>query len=128
MKKTIQLLIAAVLLGSLAIQADFTGWRPSTIYTNGQQIPASDIQTFKLHCNTTPEEFGSPYEISFPGYDLQAGLTPADQALVHNYVAGTYWCAPTQFSTVHVSRSDYGPEQYFTVTAQTMGFVPNPPW
>ncbi len=128
MKKWLQLFITLVLLGSLTIQADIVGWRASTSYTNGNPIPASDPQTFELHCNTAPEEFGPPYEVSFVDYDLITPLTPAQEVLVHNFVAGTYWCAPTQFSTAYMSRSDFGPEQNFTVTAQTMGFVPNPPW
>ncbi|GAF68891.1 unnamed protein product [marine sediment metagenome] len=127
MKKVRAIAVAALLL-VLTVQANFTGWSPSTTYTNGEPIPASDVQTFELHCNTTPEEFGAPYEVSFQNYNLLADLTPTEQILVHNFVAGTYWCAPTQFSTTYNSRSDFGPEQNFTVTAQTMGFVPNPPW
>ena len=127
MKRTLQLLVAFVLLGSLTIQAELGGWRASTTYTNGTTIPASDVQTFELHCNTTPEEFGPPYEITFPDYDL-ADLTPAQKVIVSNNVAGTYWCAPTQLSTQHSSMSGFGPEQNFTVAPQPVVLVPNPPW
>lgn len=127
MKRTFQLLVAFVLLGSLTIQADLGGWRPSTTYVNGQNIGLNDVQTFALYCNTTPEEFGPPYEVVFPNYNLTSDLTPSQKTLVHNFVAGTYWCAPTQFSTLYGTESGYGPELDFTVTVQTIGFVPNPP-
>ena len=127
MKRTFQIFIAAILFGSLTIQADFAGWRPSTSYENGETIPSSDVQTFQLYCNTTPDEFGPPYEVLFSPYDLTASLTPSQQTLVSGGQSGTYWCAPTQTSTVYAAESRYGPEQDFIVTAQTMGFVPNPP-
>ncbi len=127
MKRTLQAIVACLLLGSLVAQ--FAGWRPATTYVNGLTIPASDIQLFALHCNNTPEEFGEPYEVVITDYDLMADLTPSEQRLVTNGVPGTYWCSPKQFSTAYNAWSIYSSsEQSFTVTVQTMGFVPNPPW
>lgn len=129
MKRILLRMTALLLLASLTLMADFTGWRPADTYTNGLPIPSTDTQLFELHCNNTAEEFGAPYEVVITDYDLLAELTPSEQRLVTNGVPGTYWCAPKQYSTLHSSWSTYSSsEQSFTATVQTMGFVPNPPW
>ena len=127
MKRTLQFLTAIVLLGSLTIQADLVGWFPSETYTTGEPIPANDVQTYMLYCNTTPEEFGPPYEVGMILPELGYIPTITELTFVHNGVAGTYWCAPTQYSTVHDAESGYGPEQNFIVKAQPVRLVPNPP-
>ncbi len=127
MKRISKWLVAFVLLGSLTIEADLGGWRPSDTYTNGMPIPASDTQIFTLYCNTTPEEFGPPYEVNMPIPFPEYIPTLSELTPVHNDVPGTYWCATTQYSTEYFAESGYSEELDFTVSAQQLGFVPNPP-
>ncbi len=128
--KCARFLIAAVLLGSLTIGADpiiTWDWTPASTYENGLPIGADDPQTWTLHCNTTPDEQGQPYEIQIALDDANAPPSSEDMAPVHGGTMGNYWCAATQFSSKYLAESRFSNEKVFIVTAQTTGFVPNPP-
>ena len=130
MKRIIQIIVWAVLLGSLTIQADpfkIWDWTEPTLYENGNLIPASDTLTYTLYCNDTSGEQGPPYEIAIALDDPGAPPSQEDMAPVVRGRAGTYYCVATAASTAFGSESGYSNETNFTVTAASLGFVPRPP-
>ncbi len=123
-------LIALLLLASLTIQADpiiSWDWTNATTYENGLPKETDDVWTETLHCNTTPDERGAPYEIQIALDEPGGPPSPEDMAPVHNGVMGQYWCAATHFSQKYTAQSRFSNEKDFIVTAQNTGFVPNPP-
>lgn len=130
LKRSVQLFVAAILLGSITIQAEpnkLWDWTPSTTYVNGNVISASDVQTFTLHCNTTPDEQGEPYEIAIALDDPGAPPSVEDMAPVVQGRFGTFYCAATQKSTAFQTESGFSNEVAFTVAPKDLGFVPLPP-
>lgn len=126
MKRIVQFLIAALLLGSLTIQADpfkEWNWSPPTQYVNGSTIPPSDDLSYTLYCGNTQ---GGPYDL------FSASLTKPppdnmDMAPLVNDVPGVYYCVATATSSIYLSESDYSGEASFSVTGEALGFVPEPP-
>lgn len=131
MTRSIKIVVAAILLGSLTVQADpilTWNWDPATTYENGLPREADDVWQTTLHCNTTPGETGEPYEIQF-SLDTP-GSPPSQQdmaALVQVGGLGTYYCAATHYSQKYAAESEFSAEANFTVTAQSTGYVPTPP-
>ena len=126
MKRTIQLLTLALLLGSLTIQADpfkIWSWAEPTLYENGQTIPAGDLTTYTLKCGTAT---GGPYpdETIFVS---QISPSNEDMAFVVNGIPGDYYCVATVWSIAYLSESGNSGEVLFTVAPGALGFVPNPP-
>lgn len=122
-------ILALLLVASVTFAApDLTwNWDPPTQYTNGNSIPGSDVLTYTLHCNNTPGEQGTPYEVQIALDDPGAPPSVEDMAPVHGGQVGEYWCASTARSTAFASESGFSNEANFTVTAVQLGFVPNPP-
>ncbi len=102
-------------------------WDVSPTYENGEAIDPLDTLTHTLHCNTTPGEFGPPYEVQIALDDPGAPPSREDMAPVHNGVIGTYSCASTATSSLYGSTSGFSNEVNFTVTAGDLGFVPVAP-
>ena len=130
MKRTIKILVWAILLGSLTIQADpfkIWDWDEPTTYENGNLIPASDTLTYTLYCNDTSGEQGEPYEIAIALDDPGAPPSQEDMAPVVRGRAGTYYCVATAASSAFNTESAFSSEANFTVTAQSIGNVPRPP-
>lgn len=126
MKRTIQCVIAAVLLGSLTIQADPTktfSWDDPTEYENGTLIPGGDLTGRKLYCGMEP---GGPYPAE-KVFEMQAPPSIEDMAFVVAGLPGTYYCVMTVTSIAHQVESDYSNEVSFIVEPGTLGFVPKPP-
>lgn len=122
--------IAIVLIGSLTIQADpfkTWDWDEPTEYINGEPIPITDRITYTLHCNTTPDEKGPPYDIEMSLSDSESPPSIQDMDAVVNGRIGTYYCASTATSTTFNVTSEFSNEVGFTVAALDLGFVPAPP-
>lgn len=130
MKRIIHIMVWAVLLGSLTIQADpikLWDWTEDLFYTNGNAIPVSDTITYTLYCNDTSGEQGEPYEIAIALDDPGAPPSQEDMAPVVRGRAGTYFCVATARSSAFNTESGYSNETNFLVTAASLGFVPRPP-
>lgn len=126
MKKIFQFVIAAILLGSLTIQADPVktwNWTPPTQYENGSAIPGGDLENYTLHCSNTA---GPPYEASRI-FGMQVSPSIEDMDFIVGGVPGTYFCVSTVASVAHGSTSGYSNEVNFTVVPGDLGLVPNPP-
>ena len=129
-KRSVQLLIMGILLGSITIQADpmkLWNWDPALQYENSQPIPATDVQTFTLYCNDTAGESGPPYEVSLALDDVGAPPSNEDMAPVVRGRPGSYHCVATQRSSVYGTESGYSNERTFTVAPMDLGYVPAPP-
>ena len=125
-KRPLKLLIAAVLLGSLTIQADpikTWNWEGPYEYEDNQPIPQGDLTDFELHCGM---QTGGPY----PASQIFARQTPPsieDMAFVVAGLPGTYYCVATVSSLAHRTTSGVSNEVNFTVLPVVLGFVPKPP-
>ena len=126
MKRTFQLLVAVLLLGSLTIQADPIkewNWSAPTEYENNTAITSADILTYTLYCGTVS---GGPYDVFITNMDTPPPQDIDMAPLVGN-VPGTYYCVATARSTLYASESGYSNEANFTVTSGDLGYVPKPP-
>ena len=111
MKKTIQVLIAALLLGSLTIQADvFTvSWLPPTQYTDNSPLLEQDLDYYTLYVDGVSTIF----------YDS----VPGSYSQLHTIVpAGTYDLTLT-VTTLEGVESGPSNVKVFTVGPRT----PKPP-
>ena len=130
MKRIIQGVVWAVLLGSLTIQADpfkTWTWTEPTQYENGNPIHSTDTITYTLYCNDTSGEQGEPYEIAIALDDPGAPPSIEDMAPVVRGRAGTYYCVATAASFAFNTESAFSAETNFIVTAASIGNVPRPP-
>lgn len=130
MKRTLQWIVAAVLIGSLTIdvvvQADpfkTWSWISPTEYVNEMPIPASDELSYNLLCGVAA---GGPYDL----VDMLI-ITPSPSlqdmgSLVMNS-PGTYYCVMTATSSVWFEPSGYSNEVNFTVLPSDLGLRPKPP-
>ena len=126
MKRFIQLFIAAILLGSLTIQADpikTWNWGAPTEYENGDLIPAGDLYNYTLHCSNNA---GAPYEAS-KVFEMQVSPSIEDMAFIVAGLPGEYYCVSSVSSLLHLTTSGFSNEVNFTVLPAALGFVPNPP-
>ena len=129
-KLTVQLTVTAILLGSVTLHADpwkSWDWQEPVSYTNGNPIPSSDVLTYSLLCNDMPGEQGEPYEVLIALDDPGAPPSNEDMDIVVQSRPGTYYCVATTHSTAFGTTSEYSNESFFTVTADSLGFVPLPP-
>ena len=143
MKRSSQLLVAAVLLGSLTIQAepfkDWT-WMDPTEYENNTPIPAGDLVARTLHCSNSPADTTIPdgskafgnigscadrYETSTI-FISQTPPSREDMAFIVGGLPGTYYCAATVGSIRYQSRAGCSEELNFIVLPGALGFVPKP--
>ncbi len=130
MKRLWQIIVAALLLGSLTIHADpwkMWDWDEPTTYTNANPIPASDTLSYELLCNDIPGEQGPPYEVLIQLDDPGAPPSNEDMDIIVQGRPGTYYCVATATSSAFGTTSEYSTEANFIVTADSLGFVPNPP-
>ena len=130
MKRLLQIVVAVLLFGSLTIQADpwkLWNWTEPVSYTNGNPIPASDMLHYELLCNDIPGEQGPPYEVLIQLDDPGAPPSNEDMDIVVQGRPGAYYCVSTATSSAFGTTSEYSNEANFTVTADSLGFVPNPP-
>lgn len=126
MKRFVQITVAAVLLGSLTIQADpikTWSWTAPTEYENNTPIPTSDILSYTLYCGVTE---GGPHD-----QFITAMNTPPPQdmdmaPLVGNQ-PGTYYCVLTATSSLYLEESAPSNEVNFTVLPGDLGLRPKPP-
>lgn len=126
MKRGLQFLIAAILLGSLTIQADpfkSWNWTAPTQYENDIPIPADDDLSYTLKCGVSA---GGPYDrfeamLKEPPPDLQ------DMGLLVQNTPGTYYCVATARSSLHGTESANSNEVNFTVLPTDLGLTPKPP-
>ena len=143
MKRSSQLLVAVVLLGSLTIQAEpFVDWFfvDPTEYENNQPIPGGDLTARTLHCGNNPADITIPdgskafgnvgscanrYETSTV-FIMQASPSREDMAFIVGGLPGTYYCATSVGSIAYLSRSGCSEELNFIVLPGALGFVPKP--
>lgn len=124
MPRIVKILVAAVLLGSLTIQADpfkMWNWTPSTEYMDGTPIPSTDIQSWTLHCSNMP---GSPYEVDIAITGISAPPSEEDMWPIVQGMPGDYVCILTQHSRDWDSDSPGSNEIPFLVTPDQVGKVP----
>lgn len=130
MKNFVRAIVTLLLLGSLTLYADpwkTWNWNNPTSYTNGNPIPGSDVLLTFLYCNDMPGEAGAPYEVMIQLDDPGAPPSNEDMDIVVQGRPGTYYCAATSYSPAFSTESEYSNEASFTVTADSLGFVPLPP-
>ena len=130
MKNFVRAIVTLLLLGSLTLQADpwkTWNWDNPTSYTNGNPIPGSDVLETLLYCNDIPGEQGAPYEVMIQLDDPGAPPSVEDMDIVVQGRPGTFYCAATSYSPAFSTESEYSNEGSFTVTADSLGFVPLPP-
>lgn len=126
MKRTLQWIVAIVLLGSLTIQADpikTWNWTGPTQYENNTPIPAADALSFRLKCGSIE---GGPYD----QYETLLDATPPsiqDMAPLIMNTPGTYYCVATATSSLHGLESGSSNEVNFTVLPGDLGLRPKPP-
>ena len=126
MKRFIQLVVAAVLLGSLTIQADpfkLWQWTDPIHYENGQIIPAGDLIENTLHCGI---EAGGPYPASIQ-FDSQFSPSREDMDFVVSGNPGIYYCVSSVSSLEYGLRSGYSNEIDFSVAASVPDVAPELP-
>lgn len=126
MKRTVQIVVMAILLGSLTIQADpfkTWNWTAPTEYENEFPIPAEDDLVYYLYCGTTE---GGPYDQYVSLLEEPAPTVQDMGGLVMN-TPGTYYCVATARSTLHGTESRYSNEVNFTVLPTDLGLTPKPP-
>ncbi len=126
MKRTLQLLVAVVLLGSLTIQAvplKTWNWSGPFEYENMQPIPGGDLVDYTLHCGLQPD---GPYP-AMQVFEMQTPPSIEDMAFVVAGLPGTYYCVATVASLNHGTTSGYSNEVSFVMLPGTLGFVPKPP-
>jgi hypothetical protein len=126
MKRTVQLLVAAILLGSLTVGADpfkTWNWTAPTEYENNTPIPAADVLSYNLYCGTAE---GGPYETYAALLDASPPSIQDMGALVQN-TPGTYYCVATATSVLNNTESAYSNEVNFTVLPTDLGLIPKPP-
>lgn len=126
MKKTIQLVIVIVLLGSLTIQAEPLKdwfWTDPSTYENTQPIPGGDLINRTLKCGM---QIGGPYPAE-QIFEMQSPPSKEDMAFVVGGVPGDYYCVSTVWSKLYQSESGNSNEINFPVAPGALGFVPNPP-
>ena len=118
---------ALLLLASITVQADpfkLWNWTPPALYENGNPIPVTDTLTYTLHCNDVPMQQGPPYEVQIALDGPGAPPSQEDMAPVVQGRAGTYYCVATSRSSSHGTESEFSNEANFTVTAASLGYVP----
>jgi len=123
-------IVALVLLASITVSADpwkTWDWSNPVAYTNGNPIPVTDVLQTNLYCNDMPNESGAPYEVLIILDDPGAPPSIEDMDIVVQGRPGTYYCAATSYSPAFSTESEYSNEANFTVTADSLGFVPLPP-
>ena len=126
MNKTLKILIACILLGSLTLQADpikTWSWGEPTQYENGSTIPLGDLTDYRLHCGMVA---GGPYPAN-KLFSMQTPPSDDDMAFVVAGLPGEYYCVATVSSLAHLTTSGFSGEVNFTVLPAQLGFVPNPP-
>lgn len=144
MKRFIQLVVAAVLLGSLTIQADpfrTWSWDDPVAYDNNGPIPAGDLTARTLHCGNNPGDPSIPdgsaafghvgacadrYETSTV-FVMQTSPSKEDMAFVVAGQPGTYYCASSVGSVEKGLRSGCSTEVNFIVAALELKVAPLPP-
>ena len=127
MKKTFQLIVAIVLLGSLTIQADpfkTFDWVGPTEYENDMPIPEADVLSYNLLCGASAS---GPYDIEFGIVDPAAPPTVLDIGPLVMNTPGTYYCVMTATSLLHGTTSGYSNEVNFTVLPTDLGVIPKAP-
>lgn len=127
MKKLFQAFIAAVLLGSLTIQADpfkSIDYQKASQYTNGNPIPQNETLTETIRCGTTS---GGPYPVEIAVTTPGAPPAIEDFGPCVNGTPGTYYIVAVHHSLLYGTTSEESNEANFTVTPGMLGFVPNPP-
>lgn len=130
MRNFVRAIVTLLLLGSLTLHADpwkTWDWNNPVSYTNGNPIPGSDVLITFLYCNDMPGEQGAPYEVMIQLDDPGAPPSNEDMDIVVQGRPGTYYCAATSYSPAFSTESEYSNEANFTVTADSLGFVPLPP-
>lgn len=126
MKRLLQWTVAAILLGSLTIQADpfkTWNWTDPTEYENGTLIPETDDLSFRLKCGTVE---GGPYDLYEALLSEPAPSVQDMGPLVAN-TPGTYYCISTASSSLHGTESEPSNEVNFTVLPSDLGLRPKPP-
>ena len=125
MIKSLKILVALLLLGSLTLDAQpfkTWSWVGPSVYENGDPIIADPL-TFRLHCGI---DQGGPYPTTVL-LDLQTSPALQDMVALVMGLPGTYYCVETATSSLFGSTSEYSNEANFTVTPASLGFVPVPP-
>lgn len=118
--------IVVALLGTLTIQAEpikTWSWIAPTQFENDELIPYGDLDSYTLHCSTTP---GGPYTAS-KVFNYQTSPSDEDMAFIVNGMPGTYYCVSTVHSISHDTTSGYSNEVNFLVASGALSFVPRPP-
>ena len=126
MKRVLQWTVAAILFGSLTIQADPSkewSWTGPTEYENGTVIPDSDDLSFRLRCGLSE---GGPYD-SFETLLAKPPPSVADMGPLVANTPGTYYCIATATSSLYGTESAPSNEINFTVLPGDLGLRPRPP-
>jgi hypothetical protein len=126
MKRTLQWIVAIVLLGSLTIQADpfkTWNWTDPAEYENGSIIPETDDLSFRLKCGTT---LGGPYDL-YETLLTEPAPSVQDMGPLVSNTPGTYYCIATATSSLHNTESAPSNEVNFTVLPGDLGLRPKPP-
>jgi len=121
----LKIAIAAILLGSLTVQADpfkTWNWTGPVTYENGQNIPGGDLINYTLHCGMVPGSYVASQVVT-----MQTPPSLEDMQFIVQGMPGTYYCALTVQSLVHGTESAYSNEVNFTVLPGQLGLVPNAP-
>lgn len=127
MKRITQWFIAIILLGSITIQADpiiTDTYVKATAYENGFPRESDDVFTEAFLCGPTS---GGPYLVEIAVTDPNAPPSVEDFAPCVTEGAGTYYRRGVTYSSKYGRSRLSDGERSFTVTAQDLGFVPNPP-
>ena len=126
MKRTLQWIVAMILLGSLTIQADpfkTWNWTGPTEYENNLPIPPEDLLSFNLKCGTIQ---GGPYDQYEALLDAAPPSLQDMGPLVMN-TPGDYFCVATATSLLHNTESEASNEVVFTVLPTDLGLRPKAP-
>ena len=132
-KRPLKLLIAAVLLGSLTIQADpirTWSWDGPFEYENAAPIPGGDLTDYTLHCSNNLGDPNVPWPNRYEAqkrFEMQTPPSIEDMDFIVGGLPGTYYCAATVASLQYGTTSGYSNEVPFVVPAGVLGFVPKPP-
>ncbi len=125
-KRLFQILVVAILLGSLTIQADpfeTWNWTHDNLYENKLPIPSGDLVNYTMHCGM---EAGGPYP-AMQVFEMQTPPSIEDVAFVVAGVPGDYYCVATVASKAYGTTSGYSNESPFVVLPEALGYVPEPP-